>query len=261
MHVNAVNLRGMTMAKAGNKLDIIFEDEYMIACVKPYGVSVQPDNGDGENLMTAVKNYLYDGASEEEPYLAVINRLDKPVSGIVLYAKTEEMAASLADLMQSDEMSKYYQAVVTGFMDEPEGTLTDWMIFDKKTNTSKIVTPDTKGAKKAELNYEVLDELDTDEGPISYLLIELLTERHHQIRCQLAHAGLGIWGDIKYNTKFKDKSSKSSKAKGRTKAGKGSGIGLFSTMLEFTHPVTGEEISLHREPEGEAFDIIDQMDW
>ena len=144
------------MAKAGNKLDIIFEDEYMIACVKPYGVSVQPDNGDGEDLMTAVKNYLYDGASEEEPYLAVINRFDKPVSGIVLYAKTEEMAASLADLLQSDEMSKYYQAVVTGFMDEPEGTLTDWMIFDKKTNTSKIVTPDTKGAKKAELNYEVL---------------------------------------------------------------------------------------------------------
>ena len=133
---------------------------------------------------------------------------------------------------------------------------------DGKLYMVKVVSiPDTKGAKKAELNYEVLDELDTDEGPISYLLIELLTERHHQIRCQLAHAGLGIWGDIKYNTKFKDKSSKSSKAKGRTKAGKGSGIGLFSTMLEFIHPVTGEEISLHREPEGEAFDIIDQMDW
>ena len=74
MHVNAVNLRGMTMAKAGNKLDIIFEDEYMIACVKPYGVSVQPDNGDGEDLMTAVKNYLYDGASEEEhSFLGVVD--------------------------------------------------------------------------------------------------------------------------------------------------------------------------------------------
>jgi 23S rRNA pseudouridine1911/1915/1917 synthase len=257
------------MAKAG-KLDIIFEDEYMIACVKPFGVSSQPDNGSGEDMMTTVKNYLYEeglkNGVDEEPYLAVINRLDRPVSGIVLYAKTEEMAASLSDLLQSDGISKYYQAVVTGFMDEPEGTLTDWILFDKKTNVSKIVSPDTKGAKKAELNYEVLDELDTDEGPISYLLIELLTGRHHQIRCQLAHAGCGIWGDIKYNNKFKAKAgraakspAKAGKEKGKVKAGKG--IGLFSTMLEFTHPVTGEEISLHREPEGEAFEIIDQMDW
>ena len=210
--------------------------------------------------MTTVKNYLYDEALkkgvDEEPYLAVINRLDRPVSGIVLYAKTEDMAASLSDMIQNDEISKFYQAVVTGFMEEPEGTLTDWILFDKKTNVSKIVSADTKGAKKAELNYEVLDELDTDEGPVSYLLIELMTGRHHQIRCQLANAGCGIWGDTKYNKKFSEKKSKPG-----TKQKKRNGIGLFSTMLEFTHPVTGEEISLHREPEGEAFDIIDQMDW
>ena len=247
------------MAKS-SKLDIVFEDEYMIACVKPYGVSSQPDNGSGEDLMTTVKNYLYDEGLkkgvDEEPYLAVINRLDRPVSGIVLYAKTEDMAASLSDMIQNDEISKFYQAVVTGFFEEPEGTLTDWILFDKKTNVSRIVSADTKGAKKAELNYEVLDELDTDEGPISYLLIELMTGRHHQIRCQLANAGCGIWGDTKYNRKFGEKKSKPG-----TKQKKRLGIGLFSTMLKFTHPVTGEEISLHREPEGEAFDIIDQMDW
>ena len=83
-----------------------------------------------------------------------------------------------------------------------------------------------------------------------------MTGRHHQIRCQLANAGCGIWGDTKYNRKFGEKKSKPG-----TKQKKRLGIGLFSTMLEFTHPVTGEEISLHREPEGEAFDIIDQMDW
>ena len=254
------------------KLDIVFEDEYMIACVKPYGISSQPDNRSGEDLMTTIRNYLYDkdialGKPDPgEPYLAVINRLDRPVAGIVLYAKSQEAASRLSESLQSDEMSKYYQAVVTGFMDEPEGTLTDWILFDKKANVSKIVSKDTKGAKYAELNYEVLDELDTDEGPISYLLIELLTGSHHQIRCQLANAGCGIWGDTKYNPKYSADRNKSKKP-GSTKPGKNNqkkkspGIGLFSTMLEYTHPFTGEEITLHREPEGEAFDIIDQVDW
>ena len=253
-----------------SKLDIVFEDDYMIACVKPYGVSSQPDNGSGEDLMTTIKNYIFDkniaeGISEE-PYLAVINRLDRPVSGIVLYAKDQKTAAALSEMLQTEDMSKYYQAVVKGFMDEPEGTLTDWILFDKKLNVSKIVDKDTKGAKKAILNYEVLDELDTDEGPISYLLIELLTGRHHQIRCQLSHAGHAIWGDTKYGTSSKSASKPSSGKNKNSKAvsdkkKKSPGIGLFSTMLEFTHPVTGEEITLHREPEGEAFDIIDQMDW
>ena len=254
-----------------SKLDIVFEDEYMIACVKPYGVSSQPDNGSGEDLMTTIQNYLFDkslasGESDPgEPYLAVINRLDRPVSGIVLYAKSQDCAARLSEMLQTDDMSKYYQAVVKGFMDEPEGALTDWILFDKKTNVSKIVSKDTKGAKYAELNYEVLDELDTDEGPISYLLIELLTGRHHQIRCQLANAGHAIWGDTKYGTASKSgtkgNSRKNSKSQGPDKKKKSPGIGLFSTMLEFTHPYTGEEITLHREPEGEAFDIIDQVDW
>ena len=256
------------MSAKANKLDIVFEDEYMIACVKPYGVSSQPDNGSGEDLMTTIQNYLFDkslaaGESDPgEPYLAVINRLDRPVSGIVLYAKSQDCAARLSEMLQSDEMSKYYQAVITGFMDEPEGTLSDWILFDKKTNVSKIVSKDTKGAKYAELNYEVLDELDTDEGPISYLLIELITGRHHQIRCQLANAGHSIWGDTKYSS-----SGSSSKKGAAQKSGKGNqkkkspGIGLFSTMLEFTHPYTNEEITLHREPEGDAFDIIDQVDW
>ena len=260
-----------------SKPDIVFEDEYIIACVKPYGISSQPDNGSGEDLMTMIKNYLFDKgmnsqakssdtSSDSEPYLAVINRLDRPVSGIVLYAKNPDIAASLSEMLQSGEITKYYQAVVTGFMDEPEGTLTDWILFDKKQNVSKIVNKETKGAKKAVLNYEVLDELDTDEGPISYLLIELLTGRHHQIRCQLSHAGCGIWGDSKYNPKFNSESNKKTNSNKHQKKNsdikrKKPGIGLFSTMLEFTHPVTGEEISLHREPEGDAFDIIDQVDW
>lgn len=230
------------------KPDIVFEDDYMIACVKPYGVPSQQDKTFSADMITLVKEYLYDRDSmNEEPYLAVINRLDRPAGGIILFAKDEETAAKLSDMIQDREISKFYQVVVSGYFDEPEGELTDYLFHDKKTNKTKVVSKDSKGSKKAELSYEVLDELDTDEGTVSYLLVELMTGRHHQIRCQMAAHGHPVWGDTKYG----------SRAKGKSK----DGIGLFSTRLEFTHPITGEEIVLHREPEGNAFEIMDQMDW
>ena len=246
------------------KLDIVYEDEYIIACVKPYGVPSQQDKTYGVDMVTLVKEYLYDKASSEikdsdeqieEPYVAVINRLDRPVGGIILFAKDEATAAKLSDMVQDSEIEKYYQAVVSGFLKEPEGVYEDWLLHDKKANITKVVSKDTKGAKRAVLEYEVLDELDTDEGPVSYVLVKLLTGRHHQIRCQMAAHGTPIWGDAKYSDK---KDVAHGKAK---KAGKDSEIGLFSTRMQFVHPITGEEIFLHREPEGKAFDIIDQMDW
>ena len=246
-----------------SKLDVVYEDEYMIACVKPYGVPAQPDKTYGVDMVTMVKEYLYENSdSDEEPYVAVINRLDRPVGGIILFAKDEETAAKLSDMVQDREISKYYQVVVSGFLDEPEGEMSDWIFHDKKTNISKIVPKGTKGAKKAELFYEVRDELDTDEGPISYLLVELITGRHHQIRCQMASHGVPVWGDTKYGAGQKKTIKNNSKKKSNgSKSGEGYEIGLYSTRIEFTHPVTGEDVFLHREPTGKAFDIMDQMDW
>ena len=255
-----------------SKLDIVYEDEYMIACVKPYGVPSQPDKTYGVDMVTLVKEYLYESDSEidGEPYVAVINRLDRPVGGIILFAKDEDTAAKLTDMVQDREISKYYQVVVSGFMEEPEGEMSDWLLHDKRTNISKIVPKGTKGAKKAELFYEVLDELDTDEGPISYLLVELVTGRHHQIRCQMAANGTPVWGDTKYGvtnngkgTSGKNSGKDNSKKKQQTSSKNDSKyeIGLYSTRIEFTHPITGEEVFLHREPEGKAFEIMDQMDW
>lgn len=267
------------------KLDIVYEDEYLIACVKPYGVPSQPDTTYGVDMITMVKEYLYEkGESDGEPYVAIINRLDRPVGGIILFAKDEATAAKLSDMVQDGGIQKYYQVVVSGYLDEPEGEMVDWLLHDKKTNTAKVVSKDTKGAKKAVLNYEILDELDTDEGEISYLLVELITGRHHQIRCQMAAHGVPVWGDTKYNPAFQGGGKNGSKNGGKNgtsgkggKGGKGGAgkdnsgkgksgsknvqIGLFSTRMEFVHPVTGEEIFLHREPEGDAFDIMDQMDW
>lgn len=256
------------------KLDIIYEDEYMIACVKPYGMSTQSDNTGGYDLLTEVKMHIYDESDEdEEPYVAVINRLDKPVGGIVLFAKTYEVAVKLSDMIQAGEISKHYQAVVYGYFDEPEGSYTDYLVHDKKNNITRVAGKNEKGAKRAELKFEVLDEIDTDEGSISYVLIELLTGRHHQIRCQMAAHGNPIWGDLRYGkiSGVGKGGSDSWGASGKKqRIGRGSKrdnkkdrpeIGLFSTRIEFIHPVTGEEIVLHREPEGKAFEIMDQMDW
>lgn len=248
------------------RLDIVYEDEYMIAVIKPYGVPSQADHSNEEDMLSRVKNYLFETSdSDEEPYLAVINRLDRPVSGIILFAKDEKTAAALSDMIQDRQIDKYYQAVVMGEPDEPEGDFSDYLIADKKTNMSKIVSKDTKGAKKAELSYEVLDGLDTDIGPLTYLLIQLHTGRHHQIRCQLAYHGMPIYGDQKYGKKIRsssnNKGAKNSKGKDKKKSGAIREIGLYSTRIEFTHPVTGEEIVLHREPEGQAFDEIDDEEF
>lgn len=251
------------------KPDILYEDEYMLAAVKPYGMPVQADTSNREDLLTLVKNDLFDrGDSKDEPYLAVINRLDRPVAGIVLFARSEEAAAKLTDLIQERKIEKCYQAVVCGEIPEDEGNLTDWLLFDRKDNVSRVVQPGTKGAKKAELSYEVLDVIDTDEGTFTYLLIRLHTGRHHQIRCQMAHFGFPIWGDVKYGPAKKEKNGiKTGIKKGDRRAGSrdrkksaAPEIGLFSSRMKFIHPFTGEEVFLHREPEGRAFMLLDADD-
>lgn len=230
------------------KLEILYEDAYLLACVKPYGVLSQGDKGNDEDMITKIKHYLYDqeeSEQAEEPYVAAIHRLDRPVGGVMVFAKTPEVAAKLSDMQQDGEIAKYYQAVITGELPDFEGEMVDYLLRDGKTNTTKVVKKGEKGAKRAELYYEVLDVMDTDDGTLSYVLIELVTGRHHQIRAQFASRGCGIWGDTKYNPKF-------AKTKRKYKQ-----IGLFSSRMEFTHPITGEELVIKKEPEGAAFEVLD----
>ena len=228
------------------KLKILFEDEYILACVKPFGVPSQGDRSNDEDMVTAVTNYLFDHSdSDEEPYVAIIHRLDRPVGGVMLFAKTPSVAAKLSDMLQDGRIKKYYEAIISGELPDMEGTLTDYLVRNGRNNTTVVAKKGDKGAKKAVLNYEVIDVFETNLGVLSYVLIELETGRHHQIRVQLASRGCGIWGDTKYNPQF-------AKTKRRYLE-----MGLYSTRMEFVHPVTGEDIVLKSLPQGEAFDLIE----
>lgn len=231
------------------KLEILYEDEVMLACVKPAGVPSEGDKSNDEDMVSLIKNYIYDkGDSDEEPYVAPIHRLDKPVGGVMIFALTPEAATRLSDQMSSGEIIKYYQAILTGELPDDMGTLTDFLVKDSKNNMTKVVPKGTPNSKKAILDYEVLDVFETDEGIYSYVLVSLQTGRHHQIRVQMANKGCGIYGDRKYNSKAKAPKNMRD-------------IGLYSSRIELIHPTTGEKKIFKSEPRGGAFDIIEMEDF
>ena len=228
------------------RVEILHEDADIIVCVKPYGMPAQGDKSRDTDLLSFLKNHIFEEEElEEEPYLAMVHRLDRPVGGIMVFAKNQRAAARLSDQVQDGTMVKFYQAILTGELPDESGMLEDYLVKDGKTNTSKIVKKGTKGAKRAQLEYEVLDVFETDQGVLSYVLIDLITGRHHQIRVQMAGRGAGIYGDTKYNPLF---------AKTKKKYQQ---IALFATRLEFEHPVTGEHMIFKCEPEGDAFEVIE----
>lgn len=232
------------------KVNILYEDEDIIVCVKPFGMPVQEDKSRDTDLLSFLKNHIFETEElDEEPYLALIHRLDRPVGGVMVFAKSQDAAAKLSDQVQDGTMIKYYQAILTGELPNEFGTLVDYLLKDGKTNTSKIVKKETKGAKRAELEYEVLDVLETDEGILSYVLIQLHTGRHHQIRVQMAGRGAGIYGDTKYNSLFTATRKKYQQ------------IALFATRLEFEHPSSGEHMVFKTEPEGEVFEVMELEDF
>lgn len=228
------------------KVDILYEDKDIIVCIKPFGMPSQGDKSRDTDVLSYLKNHIFEAEElEEEPYLAMIHRLDRPVGGIMVFAKKQKAAAVLSDQVQDGTMIKFYQAIVTGELPEECGQMEDYLVKDGRTNVTKVVKKETKGAKKAVLEYEVVDVFETDDGILSYILIKLVTGRHHQIRVQMANRDAGIYGDTKYNPRFM-------KTRKRYQQ-----IALFATRLEFDHPVSGEHMVFKTEPEGTAFDVIE----
>ena len=219
------------------QLEILFEDKDIIVCYKPSSVATQTKKFGEQDMESALKNYLKGG------YVAVIHRLDQPVEGILVFAKTPFAAKELNKGLQGAGFGKHYQAVLCGKPQQEKGTLEDYLIKDGRTNTSKVSNAKDKDAKKAVLHYEVLKYEEINHQNLALVKVQLETGRHHQIRVQMANMGCPIWGDGKYNTK--------SMPEGRSFQ-----IALCAYRLEFTHPRSKERLTFEIEPRGQGFSLI-----
>ena len=204
-------------------LNIIYEDDAIIVCVKSAGVATQTKRIGEKDMESMLRTYRMQKG--EDSYIGVVHRLDQPVSGVMVFAKTKESAAELSKQVSTKIADKYYYAVTDGVPDKSKGTLEDYLLRDGKTNLSRVVGSKENGAKRAELSYEVLAKTDTK----ALLRIKLATGRHHQIRVQMAHAGWPLVGDRKYNFKANMKVGNEP-------------IGLCSYKLGFNHPVTRKKL-------------------
>lgn len=229
----------MSMRQKKIDLNIIYEDDSIIVCVKPPGVPVQTSRPGESDLVSQLKNYR--AKNHQEPYIGLIHRLDQPVRGIMVFAKTKSAAALLSRQVSGREITKEYLAVVCGSpapaddgTNIPEasrlpasGQLHDYLLRDGKTNTSRVVPKGTPGAKEAVLSYEVLQSC--PETGRTLVRIRLHTGRHHQIRVQFAHAGFPLYADMKYGQPLPK--------------GTYCPIALCSCRIEFTHPETGKQMN------------------
>ncbi|MDO5292600.1 MAG: RluA family pseudouridine synthase [bacterium] len=209
------------------KLNILHEDNDIIVCEKPAGVPSQSDKSMALDMVSMIKTYLCEQNHTSNPYLGIVHRLDRPVGGVMVFAKTKQAAAELSRQLQSHEMNKRYYAIVSSSVpaseDGKQVLLEDYLVKDAKTNLSKVVNSNVKDAKQALLEYKVVGNVEVEKEQCSLIDVHLLTGRHHQIRVQLGEHLGGIWGDTKYNARFKDR-------RGWTK------IALYSYYLTFKHP-------------------------
>lgn len=207
---------------------IVREDKDILVAYKKPGMATQSSSITQEDLYSALMKYLKN-KGVKNPEIHLINRIDQNVSGLVLCALNKKAAAVLTSDLQKGSITKIYKANVVREPEKSEGTLVDYIYFDKKDNKSYVVDKGDSRysqAKEAKLKYKVV-------GP-GLLEIELITGRHHQIRCQLSNMGCPIMGDYKYASKEDAATFSDTRLKG---------IALCAYHLEFNHPVTGERIT------------------
>lgn len=205
-------------------MKVVYEDNHIIIVNKCSGEIVQGDKTGDKPLSDTVKEYIKQKYNKPgNVFLGVVHRLDRPVSGLVVFAKTSKALSRLNDMFRTGDVHKTYWAIVKRRDIAMEGTLTDWLTRNERQNKSYAHEREVPRAKKAVLKYKVRAVAD------NYMLIEvtLLTGRHHQIRCQLSHMGCPIKGDLKY---------------GAPRSNPDGSISLLSRRVEFVHPVSKENI-------------------
>ena len=177
---------------------VLFEDNHLLVVVKPYGVPSQADDTGDADMLSLAKAYIKEKYDKPgEVYLGLVHRLDRPTSGVMVFARTSKAAARLSEQIRSGEFEKTYLAVLTAAPDPKQGELKHWLVKDEATHTAHVAASNAPNAKEAVLAYEVLAEKDS----LCLVKVRLLTGRFHQIRVQFAAIGCGVYGDMKYGAR------------------------------------------------------------
>ena len=214
---------------SGGKLpvQVVYEDNHLLVVVKPPNMPTQEDDSRDLDLFNEMKRYIAEKYHKPGAvYLGLVHRLDRPVGGLLVLARTGKAAERLSKQVQSKQMNREYLAVVQGKPAE-QGELYDWLLKDSKANMVTVVPPHTPGAKEAGLSFRLIAN---DDG-CSLVRVHLQTGRSHQIRVQLSHAGMPIWGDARYGG-------------GRP----GEQIALWGTYLTLEHPTLKSELHFYAPP-------------
>lgn len=212
------------------EIPVVFEDNHLLVVEKPVNMPSQEDESRDLDLLSALKQDLK--VRYQKPgnvYLGLVHRLDRPVGGVMAFAKTSKAASRLSDMVRSRAFDKLYVAVLRGRPQQPEGRLVHYLLKDSRTNTVRAVPKNTKEAKEAILDYRVLGS----EDGLSLVLVELHTGRPHQIRVQFASIGCPLYGDQKYGADINER---------------GQQIALWSTKLSFAHPILKETVTFRSFP-------------
>lgn len=212
--------------------NIVYEDNNIIICNKPVGMASQSERGFEPDLLGEIKKYRAVHGSAGDTY--IINRLDKPVGGLVLFALNKKTAASLSAMSGSHSIDKEYYAVVKGIIDD-KGEYTDYLVKNPGKNMSYVDNDKPAGARKASLSYELIKTKEYDGQEYSLIRVRLYTGRHHQIRVQMAYHGHPLYGDLKYNPDFSGR--------------KGVFPMLFAYRLSFNNPAGPDRITVEVSPE------------
>jgi 23S rRNA pseudouridine1911/1915/1917 synthase len=251
------------------KTKILYEDKEIFVVYKPAGIATQTAGTMQMDVVSELKNYLMATGEkkQKEPYLGVIHRLDQPVEGILVFAKTPQAAAALSRQVTDRTLKKEYLAAVLlherqtakeaakeAAGQQKKTVLTDYLVKDSKTNTSKVVNASDKNAKKAVLSYEIIKTVQPDlsqpsgaldmADTVGILRIQLETGRHHQIRVQLANAGMSLLGDLKYACEKAQDVSRKLEVKD---------VALCADKLTFQHPRTGKRTEFSISPQKPVF--------
>ena len=211
-------------------INVLYEDNHLLIVEKPVNIAVQEDASKDMDLLNMLKSYIKEKYNKPgDVYLGLVHRLDRPVGGVMVFARTSKAASRLSNELRKQQIYRKYKAIIRGTLSNKQGELVDYLYKDRKKNLVSVVSSKNKDGKKAILEYKVLSKKDN----LSMLEVELKTGRSHQIRVQLANQGTPLYGDQKYGEHVNKH---------------GQQIALWASSLSVKHPTKDEMITVESEP-------------